>query len=57
MGRASAEGWFWLFAWGDAGIQAAARNGKLTTILHADRELLVVLGGAYVRVTTIVYGE
>ena len=57
VGRASAQGYFYAIAVGDAGIQAAARNGGITTIQHADQEYLIVLGGLYAKLTTIVYGD
>jgi hypothetical protein len=57
VGRASAQSVLWGVAWGDAGIQAAAHNGGLKTIQHADVELYVILGGAYARWTTVVYGD
>ncbi len=47
----------WLFAWGDAGTQAAAKQGGLTTITHADQRFEVVLFGLYAKNTTIVYGN
>jgi hypothetical protein len=56
-GQASAHSVLWLFAWGDAGTQAAARNGGLTVIHNADDKDLVILGGVYARRTTIVYGD
>jgi len=43
--------------WGDAGTQAAARDGDLRVLNHADREIFVVLLGIYARQTTVVYGE
>jgi hypothetical protein len=43
--------------WGDAGTQAAAREGGLRQLNHADREVFVVLLGLYARQTTVVYGE
>ncbi len=57
VGRSSATGVAWLFAWGDAGIHAAAQDGGLTIIRHADQEIYVLLGGLYARRTTIVYGD
>ncbi len=57
IGRASTESYLWAVAIGDAGIQAAARNGGIQTIQHADQEYLIVLGGLYARLTTIVYGD
>lgn len=56
-GRASWRGFVWLVAVGDAGTQAAARDGDITVLRHADQEILSVLGGLYFRKTTIVYGE
>ena len=35
-GEASSYSVLWLFAWGDAGTKAAAEEGKLTVIRHAD---------------------
>ena len=46
-----------LFAWGDSGMQAAAENGGITTLKHADREILVVLFGLVYKQTTVVYGK
>ena len=57
IGRSHAQSVAFLVAWGDAGTQAAARQGGLKTLNHADRELLVVLFGLYARVTTVVYGD
>jgi TRL (tRNA-associated locus)-like protein len=47
----------WLVAWGDAGTQAAAQQGGLTQINHADQEWFVVLFGLYARTRTILYGD
>ena len=46
-----------MVAWGDAGTKAAAENGGITTILHADRKDFSILGGLYYEYTTIVYGN
>jgi hypothetical protein len=56
-GEASIHSVIWLFAWGDAGGAAAAKNGGITTMTHMDRELYVILFGIYTRTTTIVYGN
>ena len=56
IGEASAQGVLWLFLWGDSGTQAAAKQGGITTITHADRQIFSVLFGVYARETTIVYG-
>lgn len=45
-----------LFSFGDAGIQAAARAGGITTIHHADYKATNVLG-LFSTYTTIVYGD
>jgi len=57
VGESSAQSVIWLFEWGDAGTQAAAKQGGITTITHADRELFVLLFGIYAKTTTIVYGD
>lgn len=57
VGRSHVRGVLWFFAWGDGGIQAAALDGRMETVHHADLELFLVLAGLYVRRTTIVYGE
>lgn len=56
-GRASNRSVLWLFAWGDAGTRAAAENGAISVIKHADSEIKVVLYGLYFRLTTVVYGD
>lgn len=56
-GEASWQSILWLVAWGDAGTQAAAQDGGLSVINHADRKILSVLFGLYAKETTIVYGD
>ncbi|NIQ95247.1 MAG: hypothetical protein GWO11_06190 [Desulfuromonadales bacterium] len=56
-GEASTHSVLWLFAWGDAGVEEAARNGGIERIDHMDREIFVILFGLYSRTTTVVYGE
>ncbi len=46
-----------LVAWGDSGMQAAAQDGDIQTLRHADREYLVILGIVYARQRTVVYGD
>ena len=46
-----------MVAWGDAGTKAAATNGGITTINHADQKLYSILWGLYTKSTTLVYGE
>ncbi len=57
VGRSTAKTLFWGFHWGDAGTQAAAEDGGITTINHLDREVFVVLAGLYAKNTTIAYGD
>ena len=57
VGRSELKSVLWLFAWGDAGTKAAAENGNLTVINHADVEYFTVLLGLYARITTVVYGD
>lgn len=45
------------FAFGDASIAAAARDGGITTIRHADYEYLNVFFGIYTSFTTVVRGD
>jgi hypothetical protein len=56
-GRSSVYSVLWLFAWGDGGTKAAANQGGISVIRHADTEVTSVLMGMYSRVTTVVYGD
>lgn len=47
----------WLVAWGDAGVEAAAKNGDLRVINHMDMGIESYLFGLYIRRDTIVYGD
>ncbi len=57
VGRSEAQSVLGLVAWGDAGTQAAANEGGITTLRHADREVFSILGVVYVRSRTVVYGD
>ncbi len=57
QGAASFQSVLWLFAWGDAGAAAAAKNGGITTLRYMDREFRYILFGIYQSQTTIVYGD
>ncbi|MBI1852709.1 MAG: hypothetical protein HYR85_20400 [Planctomycetes bacterium] len=57
VGRSDFRSILWLVAWGDAGTQAAAKQGNISTINHADREVLSILFGLYYEQTTILYGD
>ncbi|KYK20069.1 hypothetical protein AYK25_09115 [Thermoplasmatales archaeon SM1-50] len=56
-GRSSLQSICWFVAWGDAGTKAAAENGGITVIRHADVEYYTILLGLYTRLTTVVYGD
>ncbi len=56
-GKSSTYSVIWLFAWGDSGAAAAAKNGGITVMTHMDRELYSILFGIYTHTTTIVYGD
>ena len=56
-GTASGQQILGLFAWGDASTKAAAAQGGITQINHADEEVLAILGFVYSKWTTIVYGD
>lgn len=56
-GESSAHSVLWLVAWGDSGTKAAAEDGGLKQINHADRKVFSLLWGLYSRVTTVAYGE
>jgi hypothetical protein len=57
VGTAQAYSVLWLFAWGDASYAAAARNGGITVMKHADQHIEQVLLGLWSRWTVIVYGD
>lgn len=57
VGRAHIQSALWLFAWGDAGSKAAADQGGITVIKHADTESTIILFGLYSKITTVVYGD
>lgn len=56
-GISEAHSMLWLFAWGDASYAAAAANGGITTMRHADQETFIVLFGLYSRWRSVVYGD
>ena len=57
IGKSELKSILWLVAWGDAGTKAAADNGGITVIKHADVEYYVLLMGLYTRLTTVLYGD
>lgn len=57
VGESSMQSAIWLFTWGDGGTKAAAENGGITRINHADRRFRIYFFGIYASMTTVVYGE
>jgi len=57
LGRSSNHSLLWLVAWGDGSYAAAARDGNIKVMKHADVEVVSVLMGAYVKRTILVYGD
>jgi len=57
QGVASAYSVLWLVSWGDQGIAAAAKSGRIKTVTHMDQEVFSVLLGLYTKTSTIVYGD
>lgn len=56
-GTSKATSILWLFSWGDAGTQAAAKNGEIKIIKYADKGYYTICFGLYARITTVVYGD
>ena len=57
VGRSQAQSILGLVAWGDAGTQAAARDGGITTLNHFDKDFFSILLFVYARQRTVVYGD
>ena len=57
VGKSSLQSILWFVSWGDAGTRAAAENGAIEIIRHADVEYFMVFLGFYTRITTVVYGD
>ena len=57
QGEASTHSVLYLVSWGDSGSKAAAEQGSVQTIRHADRKVFSVLFGLYTKITTVVYGD
>ena len=55
-GTASSKTIMGYVSWGDSSIAAAAKNGNIKTITHADSKFLNVLA-VYGQHTTVVYGD
>ncbi len=56
-GTSSASGILGLFAFGDASMDAAMKNGGITKVHHVDYEVSSILFGLFLKSTTIVHGE
>jgi len=56
-GTAQAYSLLWLVSWGDASYAAAAKNGDIKVMKHADQEMLQILLGLYTRWRIVVYGD
>ena len=56
-GESSFQSILGIVAWGNAGTQAAAENGNITTLMHADQNIFSLFWGAYYKQTTVVYGK
>ena len=57
IGIAQAYSLFWLVSWGDASYSAAAKNGNIKVLKHADQETTQIFLGIYTRWRVIVYGD
>jgi hypothetical protein len=56
-GESKAYSILWLVAWGDAGTKAAANQGAIATVNHADQKYFSILWGLFSCHTTLVYGD
>lgn len=56
-GRSHTTTLLYLVSWGDGGTKAAADDGNIKIIMHADREIYSILFGLYTKITTVVYGD
>ena len=57
QGTASMHSVLWLVTWGDSSYAAAAKDGNIRILKHADQEVQSYLFGFYSRRTIIVYGD
>jgi len=56
-GRATSYSVLWLVAWGDSSTAKAAEKGAISVVNHLDQEVELALFGAFVKNTTIAYGD
>lgn len=57
VGQASAHSFIGLFAFGDASVQSAAKDGNIKVIKHTDYEFTNVFFGLFTKTTVYVYGD
>jgi hypothetical protein len=57
VGKSSASAFLGMFAFGDAGLDAAMKKGGITKVHHVDHEVQLILGGLFMTTTTVVHGE
>lgn len=57
VGKSSAQAILGLFAFGDASVNAAMKDGDISRVHHVDHQINLVLYGLYLQDTTIVYGD
>ena len=57
VGQASAHSFIGLFAFGDASVQSAAKDGEIKVIKHTDYEFTNVFFGLFTKTTVYVYGD
>ena len=57
QGIATVHSILWLVTWGDSSYAAAARDGNIRILKHADQEVKSYLFGMYSRRSVIVYGD
>ena len=57
VGVSEAYSILWIVAWGDASYAAAAKNGNIKVLKHADQETFQIFLGAFTRWRIIVYGD
>lgn len=57
VGKATSHSFLGLFAFGDSGIQAAAKDANIKVIKHSDYEFKNVFFGLFTETTVYVYGD
>lgn len=57
VGRSTSHCMFGLFAWGDATVHSAARQGGIQVVEHVDGKITIVLLGLYSSYEIVVSGR